>query len=85
MRPACREQREGSPWRDRPQAESLKLFEDMRRGLVAEGKATLRCGCMPVSANTLCPLPLKCVWELLMTGSCRNACRATAVLQSSML
>jgi len=31
-----------SPWRDRPIAESLKLFEDMRLGLVDEGKATLR-------------------------------------------
>ena len=31
-----------SPWRDRPIAESLKLFEDMRRGLIDEGKATLR-------------------------------------------
>lgn len=31
-----------SPWRDRPIEESLKLFEDMRRGLIEEGKATLR-------------------------------------------
>jgi glutaminyl-tRNA synthetase len=31
-----------SPWRDRPISESLNLFEDMRRGLVEEGKATLR-------------------------------------------
>jgi glutaminyl-tRNA synthetase len=31
-----------SPWRDRPIEESLKLFEDMRRGLIAEGAATLR-------------------------------------------
>lgn len=31
-----------SPWRDRPISESLKLFEDMRRGLIEEGKATLR-------------------------------------------
>lgn len=31
-----------SPWRDRPVNESLKLFEDMRRGLIDEGKATLR-------------------------------------------
>ncbi|KAL6782008.1 TSQ1 [Auxenochlorella protothecoides x Auxenochlorella symbiontica] len=37
-----REKREPSPWRDRPIAESLQLFEDMRRGLVDEGKATLR-------------------------------------------
>ena len=39
---ASREKREASPWRDRPIEESLCLFEDMRRGLVDEGKATLR-------------------------------------------
>ncbi|KAL3136316.1 hypothetical protein ABBQ38_005580 [Trebouxia sp. C0009 RCD-2024] len=37
-----RKNREASPWRDRPVAESLALFEDMRRGLMDEGKATLR-------------------------------------------
>ena len=37
-----REKREPSPWRDRPIEESLKLFDDMRRGLVDEGQATLR-------------------------------------------
>ncbi|KAL6761426.1 tRNA synthetases class I, catalytic domain-containing protein [Haematococcus lacustris] len=37
-----REQREPSPWRDRPIEESLRLFEDMRRGLFEEGQATLR-------------------------------------------
>lgn len=31
-----------SPWRDRPIEESLQLFEDMRRGMIDEGKATLR-------------------------------------------
>ena len=31
-----------SPWRDRPIAESLKLFDDMKRGMIEEGKATLR-------------------------------------------
>lgn len=31
-----------SPWRDRPIAESLKLFEDMKNGRIEEGKATLR-------------------------------------------
>jgi glutaminyl-tRNA synthetase len=31
-----------SPWRDRPIAESLRLFEDMRKGKFEEGKATLR-------------------------------------------
>ena len=40
---ASREARAPSPWRDRPVEESLRLFDDMRRGLVDEGKATLRC------------------------------------------
>lgn len=31
-----------SPWRDRPTEESLKLFDDMKNGLIEEGKATLR-------------------------------------------
>eukprot|EP00002_Diphylleia_rotans_P009523 TRINITY_DN1987_c0_g1_i2.p1 TRINITY_DN1987_c0_g1~~TRINITY_DN1987_c0_g1_i2.p1 ORF type:complete len:471 (+),score=133.75 TRINITY_DN1987_c0_g1_i2:57-1469(+) len=31
-----------SPWRNRPIEESLKIFEDMRKGKVAEGEATLR-------------------------------------------
>ena len=31
-----------SPWRDRPILESLELFEEMRRGMIEEGKATLR-------------------------------------------
>lgn len=31
-----------SPWRDRPVAESLRLFEDMRKGKFAEGEVTLR-------------------------------------------
>nr|P52780.2 RecName: Full=Glutamine--tRNA ligase; AltName: Full=Glutaminyl-tRNA synthetase; Short=GlnRS [Lupinus luteus]CAA62901.1 tRNA-glutamine synthetase [Lupinus luteus] len=37
-----REKKLNSPWRDRPISESLKLFEDMRRGFIEEGKATLR-------------------------------------------
>ncbi|KAF9593838.1 hypothetical protein IFM89_025623 [Coptis chinensis] len=37
-----REKKMNSPWRDRPREESLKLFNDMRRGLIEEGKATLR-------------------------------------------
>ncbi|KAI4379144.1 hypothetical protein MLD38_005480 [Melastoma candidum] len=37
-----REKKMDSPWRDRPIAESFKLFEDMRNGLIEEGKATLR-------------------------------------------
>lgn len=31
-----------SPWRDRPIAESLKLFDQMKWGMIEEGKATLR-------------------------------------------
>lgn len=38
-----RDAREPSPWRDRPVEESLRLFDDMRRGLLEEGSATLRC------------------------------------------
>jgi glutaminyl-tRNA synthetase len=37
-----REDRANSPWRDRPAAENLKLFEHMRQGRYAEGEATLR-------------------------------------------
>ncbi|KAG0462950.1 hypothetical protein HPP92_021426 [Vanilla planifolia] len=37
-----REKKLNSPWRDRPISESLSLFDDMRRGLIEEGKATLR-------------------------------------------
>ena len=39
---AFREQRRNSPWRDRPVSESLRIFEEMRRGLWEEGSATLR-------------------------------------------
>ncbi|KAJ0820487.1 putative glutamine--tRNA ligase [Helianthus annuus] len=37
-----REKKMNSPWRDRPISESLKLFNDMKNGLIEEGKATLR-------------------------------------------
>lgn len=37
-----REKKMNSPWRDRPIEESLKLFNDMKRGMIDEGKATLR-------------------------------------------
>lgn len=37
-----REERTPSPYRDRPMEESLKLFEDMKKGKIGEGKATLR-------------------------------------------
>ncbi|KAL3270551.1 hypothetical protein HHI36_021089 [Cryptolaemus montrouzieri] len=33
---------EPSPWRDRPIAENLQLFEDMKNGKIDEGAATLR-------------------------------------------
>ncbi|KAL0424729.1 UNVERIFIED_CONTAM: Glutamine--tRNA ligase, cytoplasmic [Sesamum radiatum] len=36
------EKKMNSPWRDRPIEESLKLFDDMKNGLIEEGKATLR-------------------------------------------
>ena len=43
---ASRDYKEGSkaasPWRDRPVADSLRLFEDMRKGKFDEGAATLR-------------------------------------------
>ncbi|XP_001607476.1 probable glutamine--tRNA ligase [Nasonia vitripennis] len=31
-----------SPWRERPVSESLRIFEDMKNGLLDEGEATLR-------------------------------------------
>lgn len=37
-----REKKMNSPWRDRPIEESLKLFNDMKLGIIEEGKATLR-------------------------------------------
>ncbi|KAJ4828883.1 hypothetical protein Tsubulata_039853 [Turnera subulata] len=37
-----REKKMNSPWRDRPVAESLKLFDEMKCGMIEEGKATLR-------------------------------------------
>ncbi|KAK6157682.1 hypothetical protein DH2020_011930 [Rehmannia glutinosa] len=37
-----REKKMNSPWRERPIEESLKLFDDMKHGLIEEGKATLR-------------------------------------------
>ncbi|KAF3431890.1 hypothetical protein FNV43_RR26626 [Rhamnella rubrinervis] len=37
-----REKKMNSPWRDRPIAESLQLFEEMKQGIIEEGKATLR-------------------------------------------
>lgn len=37
-----REKKMNSPWRDRPIEESLKVFDEMKRGMIEEGKATLR-------------------------------------------
>lgn len=39
---ASREKKEPSPWRDRPVAESLRIFELMRQGRIGEGEATIR-------------------------------------------
>ena len=39
---ASREAHTDSPWRDRPVEESLRIFDEMRRGLWDEGSATLR-------------------------------------------
>ena len=48
---ASRAAKTDSPWRNRPVEESLQLFEDMRRGLVAEGAATLRMKQDPRNVN----------------------------------
>lgn len=37
-----REKKLDSPWRNRPITESLKLFAEMKQGMIDEGKATLR-------------------------------------------
>ncbi|KAF3326911.1 glutamine--tRNA ligase-like protein [Carex littledalei] len=37
-----REKMMNSPWRDRPIEESLQIFDEMKRGMIEEGKATLR-------------------------------------------
>ncbi|GFS32852.1 glutamine-tRNA ligase, putative [Actinidia rufa] len=37
-----REKKMNSRWRDRAISESLKLFDEMKRGMIEEGKATLR-------------------------------------------
>lgn len=54
---ACREQRLPSPWRDRPVEESLRVFEEMRRGLIDEGKVRAPCPhsllCMRASRGSL--------------------------------
>jgi glutaminyl-tRNA synthetase len=49
----CREACKDSPWRNRPIEESLKLFEDMRKGKFAEGEATLRMK-MDMKSNNPC-------------------------------
>lgn len=48
---ACRAAKRGSPWRGRPAEESLRLFEDMRRGAFADGAATLRLMMHPAHDN----------------------------------
>jgi glutaminyl-tRNA synthetase len=42
-----------SPYRNRPIEESLKLFEDMKKGKVDEGAATLRMKMNMQSDNTV--------------------------------
>ncbi|CAL5219008.1 g764 [Coccomyxa viridis] len=46
-----RKEKRPSPWRDRPIAESLKLFDDMKNGLIKEGAATLRLHMDPWNDN----------------------------------
>ena len=79
-----RELREPSPWRERPISESLKLFEDMRRGLVDEGAATLRQGTPPrllaAARRPLTSTPSGCSWQ---SSSWCISCNSTAVSASS--
>lgn len=48
---ASREARSPSPWRERPIVESLRIFDDMRRGLWDEGSVTLRMKMDPKNDN----------------------------------
>lgn len=48
-----REKKKESPWRNRPIEESLRLFEDMRKGKFEEGAATLRMKMDMNSDNTV--------------------------------
>ena len=64
-----------SPWRNRPVEESLRLFEDMKKGKFAEGAAVLRMkggilvNNLLTSALSLLlssPLPiLLCLWHYI--------------------
>jgi glutaminyl-tRNA synthetase len=53
-----RENMEESPYRNRARDESLKLFEDMRRGKFAEGEATLRMKIDMKSSNSVMRDPI---------------------------
>eukprot|EP00455_Lapot_gusevi_P035241 TRINITY_DN3900_c0_g2_i1.p1 TRINITY_DN3900_c0_g2~~TRINITY_DN3900_c0_g2_i1.p1 ORF type:complete len:774 (+),score=335.21 TRINITY_DN3900_c0_g2_i1:58-2379(+) len=55
---AYRDARRDSPWRNRPIEESLRLFEDMRKGKFAEGEATLR-----MKGDMSHPNP--CMWDMI--------------------
>ena len=48
-----------SPWRNRPIEESLRLFDEMRRGMIEEGKATL------LMKQTLSLVAEECVLPIL--------------------
>jgi len=54
----CRKNHTNSPYRDRPIDENLALFEDMKNGKFAEGKATLRMKMDMQSGNS-------CMWDLI--------------------
>jgi glutaminyl-tRNA synthetase len=53
-----RENMEESPYRNRPMEESLRLFEDMRKGKFAEGEAILRMKIDMKSANSVMRDPI---------------------------
>mmetsp|Transcript_25701 Transcript_25701/g.101351 ORF Transcript_25701/g.101351 Transcript_25701/m.101351 type:complete len:763 (-) Transcript_25701:366-2654(-) len=53
-----REEKKDSPWRDRPIEESLRLFEDMKKGKFGEGEATLRLKIDMTNANPVMRDPI---------------------------
>ena len=53
-----RETKTESPWRDRDSGESLRLFEDMKKGKYGEGEATLRMKIDMKSANPVMRDPI---------------------------
>jgi len=74
----CREAREPSPWRDRPAEVSLRLFSDMRRGLLDEGSATLRCADLRVGrpSASLKKVCMRCQrFVVCVSGTCNDLAR----------